>query len=44
MIIAAVIQKLDPVIKHMGKMANLAEAAISDTRLAVDWLYRPERK
>src|SRR5882724_1781417 len=40
MIIAAVIQKLDPVIKHMDKLANLAEAAISDTGLAVDWLYR----
>jgi len=39
-IIAAIMQKLNPAIKHMGKKADLAKAAISDTRPAADWLYR----
>jgi len=32
-IIAAVMQKLNPMIKHMSRMADLAEAAVSNTRL-----------
>jgi len=39
-IVATVMQKLDLMIEHMSRKANLAEAAISDTRLAVDQLYR----
>jgi len=39
-IVATVMQKLDLMIEHMSRKANLAEAAISDTRLAADRLYR----
>ena len=37
-IIPTVMQKLNLMIKHMGRTADLAE--VNDTRLAVDWLYR----
>src|SRR5882724_11235796 len=33
-------QKLNLANEHIGKTADLAEAAINDTRLAVDCLYR----
>ena len=37
-IVAAIMQKLNLMIKHMGRTADLAE--VNDTRLAVDWLHR----
>jgi len=37
-------QKLNLMIEHMGRMADLVEAAISNTRLAVDQLYRTKEE
>jgi len=39
-IVAAIMHKLDAMLKHMVHMANVVQEAVNDTRKATDHLYR----
>ena len=39
-IATAILCKIDPVLDSMEKVADQAQGMASDTRMAVDWLYR----